>query len=88
MEMASWTQIQIEALIDSYQLHPCLYAVKNRDYHNKYKRNMALEEIVKKLNVLRSGTTIQDINKKISRSTQYLFRRKEESFGGNTIWNG
>lgn len=76
--MASWTQNQIEALIDSYELHPCLYAVKHKDYHNKYKRNMALEEIVKKLNMLRPGTTIQDINKKIQglRNTYSVERKK------------
>jgi len=76
--MASWTQNQIEALIDSYELHPSLYAVKHKDYHNKYKRNMALEEIVKKLNMLRLGTAIQDINKKIQglRNTYSVERKK------------
>ena len=44
--MASWTQEQIAMLIDAYQGHPCLYAIKDKGYHNKLKRNQALSAVL------------------------------------------
>lgn len=76
--MSSWTQSQIETLIEEYQSYPCLYAIKNKDYHNKYKRNLALEDITKKVNVLRPNTTIQEVSKKFHglRNTYSAERKK------------
>jgi predicted house-cleaning noncanonical NTP pyrophosphatase (MazG superfamily) len=33
-------------VIEKYKQSPCLWQVTNNDYHNKIKRNAALEELV------------------------------------------
>ena len=41
----TWTVEKVSDLIDYYEGRPCLYDIKNKDYHNKDKRNNALEEM-------------------------------------------
>lgn len=37
--------IDIPILLFLYKQHPCLYAVKSRDYHNRLKRDAAFTKI-------------------------------------------
>ncbi|XP_031329503.1 uncharacterized protein LOC116160451 isoform X2 [Photinus pyralis] len=74
----SWTHEQIGALIDLYKLHPCLYVVKDKNYHNKHARNAALQNIVEDIKHIIPSTTEADIQKKFHglRTTYANERRK------------
>lgn len=62
----SWSRDQCELLIDEYQKHPCLYAVKSLSYRNKHARAAAFESIAKCLKQLKSLVTISEIKQKLS----------------------
>jgi hypothetical protein len=59
-----WTQKQVSLLIESYEQHPCLYAVKRVAYKNRHARNGVLEEIRKQLAKIRPETTVAEIKTK------------------------
>ncbi|KAL1516370.1 hypothetical protein ABEB36_000289 [Hypothenemus hampei] len=73
----SWTNEQIVVLIESYKKHQCLYEVKNKNYHNKHIRNLALQEILQNVKKIRSHTSYAEIQKKFQglRSTYAIERR-------------
>lgn len=68
----SWTTEQIERLIEGYSNHPQLYAVKNPDYHNKNKRQIALNNILESLQ--RPGTTTVGNPEKVEWFTYYVHK--------------
>lgn len=47
----SWTVDLVERLIDLYESYPCLYNVKDKEYHDRDKRSKALAEIAGVLEV-------------------------------------
>uniref|UniRef100_A0A6P7HB35 Uncharacterized protein LOC114348529 n=1 Tax=Diabrotica virgifera virgifera TaxID=50390 RepID=A0A6P7HB35_DIAVI len=69
----SWSTDSIILLIEGYESNPCLFNVKHMDYHNKHKRNVALNNLSEML-----GKTISDIQKKWNgiRNTYSAERRK------------
>uniref|UniRef100_A0A1Y1MXA0 MADF domain-containing protein n=1 Tax=Photinus pyralis TaxID=7054 RepID=A0A1Y1MXA0_PHOPY len=74
----SWSNDQVSLLIEQYQQHECLYFVQHRDYHNKNRRNAALQQICEKMNQIRPNTSIHEIQKKWNgiRNTYASERRK------------
>lgn len=73
-----WTNSQISLLLETIQEHKCLCEVKNKDYHNKIKRNAAFEELAIILSSIRENTTPADCVKKWNglRNTYATERRK------------
>jgi RNA polymerase-interacting CarD/CdnL/TRCF family regulator len=61
-----WSQEQAQLLIDLYKTHPCLYAVKHKDYKNRQARNNALSAIPKELAQVRPGTSLNEIKNKFN----------------------
>lgn len=74
----SWSNEQTSFLIDEYMKYPCLYVVKHRDYHNKYLRSLALQQIVEAMKSMRPQATEQEVAKKFLglRSTYSNERKK------------
>ncbi|KAB0804435.1 hypothetical protein PPYR_01405 [Photinus pyralis] len=62
----SWSREQCEVLIDEYQRHSCLYAVKSAQYKNKHSRQNALQQIQAVLQPLKPSVTINDIKLKFN----------------------
>lgn len=77
----SWMYEQISLLIDLYKNYQCLYIVKHKDCHNKYLRNLALQQIGEGLKNLRPMTTEADIQKKIRDFEQHM------QVKGEKYWN-
>lgn len=46
-----WTDTTIEQLITQYKQHPALWDPSNKGYRNRFRRDSALKEIAKTLNV-------------------------------------
>lgn len=74
----NWTTDQISLLIEGYSKYRPLYVVKDKDYHNKHKRNLCLQNIVDTLSVIRPETTVEDVQKKWTglRNTYATERKK------------
>ncbi|XP_031347596.1 uncharacterized protein LOC116173955 [Photinus pyralis] len=68
----SWTHEQISCL------NPCLYVVKDKNYHNKHVRNAALLTILNNIKPIRPVTSEADVQKKFHglRTTYANERRK------------
>lgn len=62
----SWSKNQVQQLIDLYQKHACLYAVKDKHYKNKHARTEALSTICTEMCKIRPGTTIVEIKNKFN----------------------
>ncbi|KAF5305392.1 hypothetical protein FQA39_LY09221 [Lamprigera yunnana] len=62
----SWTREQLIIIIDGYRKHPCLYAVKSKNYKNKHARTQALEEILKDARTAKPEVSILEIKNKFN----------------------
>lgn len=60
----SWTKEQIELLITEYEKYPCLWEIKNPQYHNRAKRTAAISNILVEIKSVRPNTTENEIVKK------------------------
>lgn len=82
----SWSNEQISLLINLYKNYPCLYVMKNKDYHNRKLRNSALQKIAEGLKHLRPKTIEAEVQKKfMGLRTTYSSERKKvlESMHGD-----
>ncbi|KAF5284283.1 hypothetical protein FQA39_LY04576 [Lamprigera yunnana] len=62
----SWTREQVIIIIDGYRKHPCLYAVKSKNYKNKHARTQALEKILKDVRAVKPEVSILEIKNKFN----------------------
>ncbi|KAK9884712.1 hypothetical protein WA026_007557 [Henosepilachna vigintioctopunctata] len=60
----SWSKDQVIILIEEYQKHECLYAVKSKLFKNRHARQKALEEIQSILKKIRPEVNISEIKSK------------------------
>lgn len=60
----SWSRDQVNILIEEYKKHPCLFAVKSKDYKNKHARNKALELVHGAFREVKPAVTIAEIKTK------------------------
>lgn len=76
----SWSRQEVHLLIQEYQKHPCLYAVKTPAYKNKHARIQALNQIHTNLRKLKPEVSINDIKTKFAalKSTFLNEHRKTE----------
>ncbi|KAK4887401.1 hypothetical protein RN001_003672 [Aquatica leii] len=76
-----WTTESVNILIDEYQKYQCLYITKHPLYHNRSARTDALKNISTVIDLIRPGTTIDEIKSKWSslRSTYICEKRKYET---------
>lgn len=66
--MTKWNRIEIETLITLYEENLFLYDTKHEDYHNRAKRDRAIEEFAEKLSKIRDRDrkfTLNDVKSKI-----------------------
>jgi translation initiation factor IF-3 len=66
-------------LIDEYQKHPCLYAVKSPPYKNKHARQKSLEAIEASLRKTKPHISQNDIKIKWLRNNFFNERKKVKS---------
>ncbi|KAF5271851.1 hypothetical protein FQA39_LY07991 [Lamprigera yunnana] len=62
----SWTREQVIIIIDGHRKHPCLYAVKSKNYKNKHARTQALEKILKDVRTVKPEVSILEIKNKFN----------------------
>lgn len=69
----------IKTLLALYEQHPCLYAIKCIDYHNRNKREIALQLIAQSYEeITKESITTDNIKKKINGlRAQYLEQRQK-----------
>lgn len=78
----SWSRQEVNMLIEEYQKHSCLYAVKTAAYKNKHARIQALNEIQANLSKIKPDVSINEIKSKFhALKTTFLneHRKTEES---------
>ncbi|KAF5282485.1 hypothetical protein FQR65_LT14294 [Abscondita terminalis] len=78
----SWSREQVSCLIEAYEKHRCLYAVKSKEYKNKHSRTRALEDIQKLLVVIKPNVNVNDIKAKFhGLKTNFLteYRKHQKS---------
>ncbi|KAK0179371.1 hypothetical protein PV327_005129 [Microctonus hyperodae] len=68
----------LEEFIDIYQSEPCLWRVKCKDYHNRYKRSAAYGKLVNKLKELEPTATKDDVVRKINTFRSNVRREKKK----------
>lgn len=82
--MSNWSREQVRLLINEYQQHPCLYAVKTKQYLNKHARQLALTKIKAVMDSLKPDVTINEIKSKFAGlKATYLteYKKYTESLG-------
>uniref|UniRef100_A0A1Y1NJ70 MADF domain-containing protein n=1 Tax=Photinus pyralis TaxID=7054 RepID=A0A1Y1NJ70_PHOPY len=62
----AWSQREVCVLIEEYKKHPCLYAVKSKQYTNKHLRQKALEDVEAALISIKPHITINEIKTKFN----------------------
>ena len=60
-----WKRDEVRALIDFYQLYPCLWNCKLSDYKNRELRDLCQIKIFEALHQINDEITIVDVKKKI-----------------------
>ncbi|KAF5307556.1 hypothetical protein FQR65_LT18396 [Abscondita terminalis] len=82
---SGWTSEETNILIDLYRTYEVLYNIKSTDYHNKFARGNALEQIRKSLIIIKPNVTVPQIKSKInalrSRYTMELSKIKTTRSG-------
>lgn len=58
--MTTWTKEAVQILLDAYKNEPCLYEMKNPNYHNKNLRYDSLKRVCAMVNTVRPNTTEKD----------------------------
>lgn len=65
MANRKWEREHIGVLLAAYKLHPFLYVTKSRDYYDRTKRDLALEQIAAEVSKYRPQTTVNEVKTKI-----------------------
>lgn len=61
-----WDKAQITVLINAYQLETCLYAVNDKDYHNRDLRGSAIRRICETISKVHPNVTEKECAIKIN----------------------
>ncbi|KAF5299161.1 hypothetical protein FQA39_LY02334 [Lamprigera yunnana] len=64
--MVDWTTESVKILINSYEMHACLYDTKHKYYSNKHARADALIKITNDIKPNMRELTIEDVKKKLN----------------------
>ena len=93
-----WSQVAVDILIEEYRFRRELYDVKDANYHNQIKKELAYQGIVEKLSSYRPDCTVDDVKKKInglrssySQETEKMRSTKKSGAGTDdqytpTVW--
>jgi predicted house-cleaning noncanonical NTP pyrophosphatase (MazG superfamily) len=67
-------------VVEKYKQSPCLWQVTNIDYHNKFKRNAALEELVALFKTKEPEANKASVLKRIT-SLRSCFKKEHNKVG-------